>query len=96
MNPEEILTKKTLSEPHRAYVDPGEREENEVQALSRALKNMMRKELLNGRNPEGGMNLAVRQACKLAVSLLPHPPFLFVLTVGENMLILFHIAIRFT
>lgn len=47
MNPEEILTKKALSIPHRTYADPKEREKDAVTELRKALKEMMRKELLN-------------------------------------------------
>ena len=46
MNPEEILTKKALTEPHRVYVDLRDRGEDQVKALSAALKEMLRKELL--------------------------------------------------
>lgn len=40
----EILTKKALAEPHRVYLNSIEREENHIQALSQALKEMIRKE----------------------------------------------------
>jgi hypothetical protein len=49
LNPEEILTKKALSEPHRTYASPYEREDQNVKALSQALKEMMRKELLDAK-----------------------------------------------
>ena len=49
MDPEEILTKKALAEPHRIYAAPRDREEDQVRALSTALKDMMRKELMNAR-----------------------------------------------
>ena len=49
MDPEEILTKKALAEPHRVYAGPRDREEDQVAALSTALKNMMRKELMNAK-----------------------------------------------
>lgn len=52
MNPEEILTKKALSQPHRVYATPYERQENHVKALRHALKEMMRKELLNQKHRE--------------------------------------------
>ena len=48
MNPEQILTKQALA-PHRAYVSSPEFEQNQVRRLSKALKEMMRAELLNGR-----------------------------------------------
>ncbi len=47
MEPERILTREALSQPHRAYVGSMESEETQIQALSNALKEMMRKELLN-------------------------------------------------
>jgi hypothetical protein len=43
MNPDQILTKQAMTMPEAAIVS----EENQVQELSRALKEMMRKELLN-------------------------------------------------
>jgi len=46
MKPEKILTKEVLSAPCRAYVSPMDREEDHVKALSQALKEMLRKELL--------------------------------------------------
>jgi len=45
MDPEEILTKKALAEPHSIYASPRNLEEDQIQALSIALKDMMRKEL---------------------------------------------------
>ncbi len=47
MEPERILTREALTQPHRAYIYPAENEETQIQALSNALKEMMRKELLN-------------------------------------------------
>jgi integrase len=44
-NPEEYLTKKALNEPHRTVISPGY-EQNQVEALSTALKELMRKELI--------------------------------------------------
>ncbi len=44
LDPEKVLTREALSEPHRAIVG---NEEDQVKALSRALKDMMRKELLS-------------------------------------------------
>jgi len=52
MNPEEILTREALSQPHRTYTQPNLRQEDQVQALSHALKEMMRKELLDARHDE--------------------------------------------
>jgi site-specific recombinase XerD len=47
MNPEEVLTRETLSRPYATYVQPASYEEEQVKSLSQALKDMMRKELLN-------------------------------------------------
>lgn len=49
MDPEEILTKKALAEPHRVYVGSRDWEEDQVRALSTALKDMMRKELVTAK-----------------------------------------------
>lgn len=49
MNPEKVLAKEALSKPHRTYIEPHRREEEHVKALSIALKDMMRKELLNNK-----------------------------------------------
>jgi hypothetical protein len=40
------LTKKALSEPHKIYIDPTNREEGRAKTLKLALKEMMRKEPL--------------------------------------------------
>jgi len=44
MNPDEILTKKALAEPHRAYAGASDREQDHIQALRLALKEQMKKE----------------------------------------------------
>lgn len=49
MNPEEILTRKALTMRAATYVAPTQREEQEVRELSQALKEMLRKELLDNR-----------------------------------------------
>lgn len=49
MNPEEILTRKALTMRAARYVAPARREEEEIRELRQALKEMLRKELLNGR-----------------------------------------------
>ena len=49
MDPEEVLTKKALAEPHRVYVGSRDWEEDQVRALSTALKDMMRKELVTAK-----------------------------------------------
>jgi hypothetical protein len=49
LNPEEVLTKEALSQPHRTVMS---NTEDQVKTLSQALKEMMRKELLNAKeNP---------------------------------------------
>ena len=45
MDPDEILTKKALAEPHRAYAGSSDREQDHIQALRLALKNQMKKEI---------------------------------------------------
>jgi hypothetical protein len=47
LNPEEVLTKEALSQPHRTVIS---NTEDQVKTLSQALKEMMRKELLNSKN----------------------------------------------
>jgi hypothetical protein len=46
MDPERILVKEALTEPHRTIVAPAIREEEQVKILARALREMLRKELL--------------------------------------------------
>ena len=46
LDPERILTQEVLSEPHRIYVTPDEREERQISLLGQALKESLRKELL--------------------------------------------------
>lgn len=48
MDPERILVKEALAEPHRIYATAIGREEERVRQLSQALKEMLRRELLNG------------------------------------------------
>jgi hypothetical protein len=45
LNPEEILSKKAFSEPHRSYVTSQEREEDQIRALCLAFKETLKKEL---------------------------------------------------
>lgn len=54
MNPEQILTREALTQPNRTVIlgASAESENNEVQALSAALKDMMRKELLTMKEKE--------------------------------------------
>lgn len=46
MNPEEILARSALSEPHRVYATCEEREEDQIRALCLAFKDTLKKELL--------------------------------------------------
>lgn len=48
MNPEEILTREAMLQPHRTIISNSltDADNSEVQTLSAALKDMMRKELL--------------------------------------------------
>jgi hypothetical protein len=50
MNPDEVLTRETLTRPYATYVQPASYEEEQVKSLSQALKDMMRKELLNSKD----------------------------------------------
>lgn len=52
MDPEQVLAKGALDEPHRVYDSPRDREDDQYRALSLALKEMMRKELLNSEKGE--------------------------------------------
>jgi hypothetical protein len=47
MNPEEILSREAFSQPHRTIATEDNHQEDQVKALSRALKEMMKRELLN-------------------------------------------------
>jgi hypothetical protein len=47
MDPEKILVKEALMEPHRVMVSAIDREEEEVKTPSRALREMLRQELLD-------------------------------------------------
>jgi hypothetical protein len=47
MNPEDILTRQAISEPHRAYATTQEREEDQIRALCLAFKETLKKELLH-------------------------------------------------
>ena len=59
-DPERILTKEALAKPWRTYVSAQEREEDQVKALAVALKEALRKELLNGDG--GGPNRQLLRA----------------------------------
>ena len=49
MDPDKVLVREAFAEPHRVFVSPQDREEDQVKVLCGALKEMMRKELLNPR-----------------------------------------------
>jgi site-specific recombinase XerD len=48
LDPERILVKGALSEPHRVIVAPASRDDEQVKTLADSLKEMLRKELLEG------------------------------------------------
>lgn len=48
LNPEEILVKKAFSEPETKYVDPQEREREEIRALMQAIKTDLMKAPIKG------------------------------------------------
>ena len=45
LNPEEILTKKALTEPHRTVIDQSQIEQSQIHQLTTALKQQMLKEI---------------------------------------------------
>ena len=45
MNPEEILTRDSMTKPHRTVIDNDQMEQNQIRQLSMALKNQMIKEI---------------------------------------------------
>lgn len=63
MNPEQVLTRETLTQSNRKVILRGsvESENSEVQALSAALKDMMRKELLSMREKEASSRLDIAE-----------------------------------
>ncbi|MGQ9469313.1 MAG: tyrosine-type recombinase/integrase [Nitrososphaerales archaeon] len=48
MDPDKVLVKEALTEPHRIYMDDRERLEDAEKILAAQLKEMLRRELLNG------------------------------------------------
>ena len=50
MNPEEILTRQALTEPHRTVIDRNQMEQSQIQQLSIALKQQLLKELRENPN----------------------------------------------
>lgn len=55
MEPERILVHEALSEPHRIHVTSEESEERQIAQLSTALRNLLRREVLE--NTQNGTNL---------------------------------------
>jgi hypothetical protein len=55
LNPEEILTRQALTEPHRTVIDRQQQEETQIHQLSLALKQQLLKELRE--NPNANQNL---------------------------------------
>jgi hypothetical protein len=47
LDPEKILVREALSEPHRVVLQPVEREEDQAKTLAGALREMLRRELLD-------------------------------------------------
>ena len=47
LNPEKILTREALAEPHRIHVAANEREDYEIKLLSQSLKEILKKELMS-------------------------------------------------
>jgi hypothetical protein len=52
LNPEEILTKQALAEPHITVVDHSHFEENQIHVLSIALKEQILKELRENKDEQ--------------------------------------------
>ena len=55
LNPEEILTRDAMREPHRTVIDRSETENNQLNQLASALKQQMLKEIRENQ-PEKSMN----------------------------------------
>jgi len=51
MNPEEILAKEALTQPHRTYISPNNREQDHIGILTNTLKHIVRKELMDIKTP---------------------------------------------
>jgi site-specific recombinase XerD len=52
LNPEEILTKKALAEPHRTIIDQSQIEQSQIHQLTMALKQQMLKEIRESQSKE--------------------------------------------
>jgi len=55
MNPEEILTRQALAEPHRSYAVGKDREEDQIRALCRAFKENLKRELDSTNQSDSGV-----------------------------------------
>ena len=58
LEPEKILTRDALPEPHRSYASPEEREKEEIRLLGLALRDSVKKDLLadiNAASESGGV-----------------------------------------
>lgn len=53
MDPDQILTKKAVAQPHRIFISPPEREQIEIQQLNYALRKAIMKELLKAQRKNG-------------------------------------------
>jgi len=51
LEPEKILTKEALVEPHRTYVTSEEREQAEIRVWGQSLKKLIKKELIESSRP---------------------------------------------
>ena len=51
LEPEKILTREALAEPHRSYLSSDAREKQQVQLLAVALRDGLKKELLASFSP---------------------------------------------
>ena len=60
LEPEKILTREALSEPHRAYAGTKEREDEELRILSMALRENIKNEVLANVNSQTQKQLTVR------------------------------------
>jgi hypothetical protein len=57
LDPERVLVKEFLAEPHRIQAPPSERESFEIRALSKALLESLKKDLLDAQNPPNRRHL---------------------------------------
>jgi site-specific recombinase XerD len=61
LNPEEILTRQALTEPHRTVIDRNQLEQSQLHQLSQALKQQMLKEIRESQN-EKSMNSSLSKS----------------------------------